>query len=89
MIQSNWHDWCADNWGTKWDVKAKLVDEREGYLEYAFPSAWSPPTAWLKKVAKQYPELQFRLKYEELGVGFMGMAKAGKGEVKDTRIDTT
>ena len=85
----NWYDWCVDNWGTKWEIKAKLVREFEGYLEYFFPSAWTPPLAWLEKVAKDYPELKFRLKYEELEVGFMGMAKAGKGKVKDTCIDTT
>ena len=83
----NWYDWCVDNWGTKWDIEAQLIGDESGYLMYSFSSAWSPPIAWLKKTAKDHPELQFRLKYEELGVGFMGMAKAGK--VKDTCIDTT
>ena len=87
--KQNWHDWCTSNWGTKWDVKAELISEYEGYLEYFFPSAWSPPVAWLKKVAKDYPKLRFRLKYEELEVGFMGIAKAEKGKVKDNCIDTT
>jgi hypothetical protein len=85
----NWYDWCVDNWGTKWDVEAKLIYEDEESLEYFFISAWSPPVAWLKKVARDYPKLRFRLKYEEQNIGFMGIAKAEKGKVKDTCIDTT
>ena len=85
----NWYDWCIENWGTKWEIEAELVGEGTGCLMYSFFSAWTPPVAWLKKVAKDYPELRFRLKYEERGVGFMGVAKAGKGKVEDAWIDTT
>ena len=85
----NWYDWSVDNWGTKWDVEAKLISEYEESLEYFFISAWSPPVAWLKKVAKEYPALRFRLKYEEGNEGFMGIAKGDEGKVKDTCIDTT
>ena len=83
----NWYDWCISNWGTKWDVQAVLEGEGDGYLEYSFDSAWSPPVGWLEKVARDYPDLSFRLKYEELGMGFMGVATAEKGKVNNRYID--
>lgn len=83
----NWYDWHINNWGTKWDIDATLEDEWEEGLSYSFDSAWSPPVQWLEKVSKDYPELEFRLKYEEGGVGFMGLAKASAGEVDDQFIE--
>ena len=32
--KTNWYAWCNDNWGTKWDVKAKLVDEHDLECEF-------------------------------------------------------
>jgi hypothetical protein len=40
-------------------------------------------------VAKEYPDLDFWLKYEEGGIGFMGIAKAKKGRVEDLCLETT
>ena len=85
----NGYDWRVDNWGTKGDVEATLTYESEGLLEYDFLSAWAPPIVWLEMVAKAYPDLEFWLKYEEEGIGFMGIAKAKKGEVEDLCLDTT
>ena len=83
-----WWDWRVQHWGTKWDVEATLEDDTsEDYLEYYFDSAWSPPTEWLQKVAKDFPELEFRLHYEESGVGFTGITKAHNGEVEDNCIE--
>ena len=83
----NWYDWCISNWGTKWDVQAVLEDEGHGYLEYSFDSAWSPPVEWLEKAARDYPELYFRLKYEEEDASFVGVAIAKKGQVSNRWID--
>lgn len=83
----NWYDWCIGNWGTKWDVQAVLEDEGADYLEYSFQSAWSPPVEWLKKLAQDYPRLLFRLKYEEDGVGFVGVATAKDGTVIDKCVN--
>ena len=77
----DWYEWRLQNWGTKWDVEAMLEDYSEDYLLYTFDSAWSPPVEWLEYVAKQYPQLQFRLKFDESGVGFFGVATAENGEV--------
>ena len=79
----HWYYWRINNWGTKWDVTAELTAETDESLLYAFSTAWSPPIPWLKKVAMDYPELSFRLKYDEPGVGFAGVTIVEKGEVKD------
>ena len=83
----NWYDWSLENWGTKWDIKAKLSQQFEDGLVYEFRSAWTPPVAWLKTVANTYPKLEFTLKYDEEGVGFLGVAQTIKGRVKDKSID--
>ena len=84
----NWYDWCIKNWGTKWDVvDSKLVSDFGDSLEYFFLSAYNPPVAWLKKISKRFPKVQFRLKYEEEGIGFMGIAKVKNGKVDDKWLD--
>lgn len=77
----NWYDWRIKHWGTKWDVDAELVEADEERLVYQFDSAWSPPFEWLKTVARNYPKLHFKLKYDEPGMGVMGVIVAGDGEI--------
>lgn len=76
-----WRDgysWCVSHWGTKWDVDGDVVkigagvDAGEGYVEYGFDTAWSPPCPWLERVAGNWPDLKFELVYYEGGVGFAG-----------------
>lgn len=88
-----WYEWSIANWGTRWDVSATLeedaISEKNdyGFLSYVFDSAWSPPTIWLEKVSKMYPELYFVLRYEEEDMGFFGRAKAKNGEIDDQSLD--
>jgi hypothetical protein len=82
-----WYEWQIENWGTKWDINAKLTYNDENYLEYEFDSAWSPPSEWIKQVGQKYKKLDFRLKYDEPGVGFMGMTKSTKGKFTDDLIN--
>jgi hypothetical protein len=56
------------------------VDEWEGHLTYTFDTAWVPPVAFLTKLGPLWPTLIFLLDYEEMGMGFKGIAKV-KGEV--------
>lgn len=86
-----WYNWRIENWGTKWDAgEVELEDEWENEAEasvlYRFDTAWAPPVKWLDKVARQYPKLYFKLKYEEEGMGFMGVAR-GQGEITDTYLE--
>jgi Api92-like protein with ferredoxin domain len=84
---ANRRDWVIAHWGTTWDVEASLVFEDEGCLEYVFDSAWAPPLAWLEYAFQTFPCLRFRLKYDEPGQGFMGVATAEGGIVHDACLD--
>ena len=76
-------DWERKNWGCKWGAdETTIVDEGGTCITYEFYTAWSPPIAFLEKVAVQWPSLQFVLSYEEPGVGFKGLAKF-KGELHE------
>lgn len=68
----NWYSWCIENWGTKWDVEAMLVDEGSTYLSYSFSTAWSPPISFVEKASKLFPLLDFMLEFKEPGMGFAG-----------------
>lgn len=75
-------DWERANWGCKWGAcSVELVDQ--GHLEYEFDTAWSPPVLFLSKLAPKWPMLTFILDYEEIGVGFKGIAKAAGDAVED------
>lgn len=70
---SDWYQWRVENWGTKWDAAdADTIDDEPDYLTVYFDTAWAPPVPWLLKVAEMYPELRFRLEYEEPGCNFCG-----------------
>jgi hypothetical protein len=79
--KNNWLDWCITHWGTKWDADATLTMDLPDFLVYRFESAWSPPVAWLKKVARDFPRLRFTLIYDEPGMGFEGKAIADQGKL--------
>jgi hypothetical protein len=85
----SWYEWCVENWGTKWEVMdADILNEEDDYIDYRFDTAWSPPTEWLQKVAKQNPNLNFKLVYREDGMGFMGADYYEGGElVNNVMID--
>ena len=77
------YNWEKENWGCKWGAaNSVIVEEWEGHVEYAFDTAWSPPIELLETMAKQWPNLTFVLEYEELGVGYTGLAKF-KGDTKE------
>lgn len=48
---------------------------------YHFSTAWSPPVAWVEKVAKDWTDLSFELRYEEGGCCFAGYLVFEDGEV--------
>ena len=83
----NWYQWCTDNWGTKWDVECYEDLIEDDYVELSFDSAWAPPIAWLRIVAKRYPKLKFALKYDEPGMCFMGCSKGSNGVIEDESIE--
>lgn len=72
--------WREEHWGTEKDVEAKLVDIEDNRLDYAFKSASGSPDEWLRKVARDYPKLEFELKYAEEEMGYLGKVSAKKGK---------
>jgi len=80
----DWYHWCCDNWGTKWNVDAK-VDQLDGRLIYHFESAWAPPLNALQTISSEYPTLEFSIKFYEEGMEFVGhyIFLAGKITFKD------
>ena len=77
-----WYTWCPRNWGTKWDANGCVLSvDKPDQLIYVFDTAWSPPIAWLEKVATLYPKLQFEMNYDEPGMVFSGTAISHKGRI--------
>jgi len=70
------NSWCRANWGTKWEVEVDSNVFSEDGAIYKFYSAWSPPIEWIAAIAKMFPELRFKLKYDEPGLCFMGVCIA-------------
>jgi len=81
------YSWRIANWGTKWDVDVTIKDIFNYGAFYFFESAWSPPIQWIVNVALMFPDLHFKLKYEEPGMGFMGVFKASGESTFDKFFD--
>ena len=67
---NHWYDWNIRNWGCKWDAKVMDANIEGGCATYAFDTAWSPPQEFLQAIVKQFPDLDFNLRFvEEQGWG--------------------
>lgn len=80
------YHWNIVNWGTKWDIyhddlTPEVIGWTKGceHIYFEFETAWSPPIEWLMKVVAMFPELQFKLHYEEPGCYFAGDVYAISG----------
>jgi hypothetical protein len=83
-IMPSWWNFRVNYWGTKWDVDIDIATSDDDFIHITFDSAWSPPVQWLYKVAQDYPNLDFKLEYEESGVGFKGVLEIDKATlIKD------
>ena len=71
---SGGYEWCIKNWGTKWNAKnIQLNKEYEGKWLLKFETAWSPPIYVIKKIASEFPNINFCLTYFECGRMFNGV----------------
>ena len=76
-------DWCVANWGTKWDLcSVRTIEYNDNYIVYDFESAWSPPTNWVIAIMQKFPNLNFRLKYDESGMKFFGVLEIEDGKIR-------
>ena len=85
----NWYDWRKQNWGVKWEVDAERGDFNPGdrYVHYTFLSVNFPPIEFFEAVSKMYTHLEFTLKYDEPGMGYIGVAKIENGVIDDQVIN--
>ena len=78
----DWHGWCRDNWGTKWDVSTGEWDDADltnpNQVIVSFETAWQPPVAFYEKLT----ELGFEIEawYLEEGAGFVGKYTSANGD---------
>ena len=70
--EDSWWDWRVQNWGTKWEPSYSDVHTIKDGVEILFDTAWAPPSGWLQKVHKDYPDLKFKLEFTEPGMCFEG-----------------
>lgn len=92
----DWYDWANLNWGTKWDVDAKIVSDEGGVMlpdyrtvRFEFDSAWSPPLPVYEALAKKFPNTNIYAFYDEPGADFAGYVMYAKGEaVKERQFDS-
>jgi len=81
--ESAGYNWEMANWGCKWGASdLGILNDWEGYVDYEFYTAWSPPIEFLQTVAVQWPALVLILAYEEPGIGFKGIARF-QGDAKE------
>jgi hypothetical protein len=71
--KNDWYYWNIRNWGCKWDVS-----DADRYLDlpyrviYKFETPWSPPIEAITTLAKDYPDLNFSIKFIDEGDNFAG-----------------
>ena len=91
----DWLDWNVENWGTKWnpnpdETTLEWLDDTTA--ELCFPTAWSLPEPWLKKLAeecrKHGVEIEGEFADEDFGgdMGEFRTACAEEGEEGDIVI---
>lgn len=93
LDENDWYNWCIEHWGTKWNAaEVKFGDpaiiwwqENDKTAElYQFDTAWGPPGAWFTTMCKEWPELELRLYYAELGGDFSGSIIWSEGQTTES-----
>jgi hypothetical protein len=55
-----WYEWSIKYWGTKWNAcDAKVTDNGDGSVHFTFDTAWSFPFPIFRKLAADFPMLNF------------------------------
>jgi hypothetical protein len=95
----DWYDFQVKNWGTKWDVDARVIydsneqaigykaytDPGERFVHMEFDSAWSPPVFAIDMLAKQFPKVKIHHTYDESGSDFSGYRMYIGGELVESK----
>jgi hypothetical protein len=68
--KENWYEWSVANWGTKWDVNAR-VEVEDGVVTATFDTAWSPPISFFEHLLSL--DFDVTAYYYEPGMAFCGI----------------
>ncbi len=81
----DWYDWCNMNWGTKWnssDAECKLMEYGDtSVAQFTFATAWAPPIPVIEELAKQFPNTNIYISYDEPGMSFSDYFYYADGEI--------
>lgn len=62
------YNWCVQNWGTKWGFySTEKIEDTPEKLVYRYRTAWSPPLPLIERLSSDFPELRFKVWYEDEG----------------------
>ena len=73
----NWYDWSVDKWDTKWNayscwtLEDDSINDVDDFGDIGFQTAWSPPIAVIRELAKLTGET-LRMTYFDEGYMFAG-----------------
>lgn len=80
------YHWQIANWGTKWDFGDVDINEyydKDGdchVMTMSTETAWAPVVPFIKSSSKKFPELRFKIEYEELGCMIAGFYEFVNGD---------
>lgn len=80
----DWYSWNVNNWGTKWDTNAEIVEVTEDSISLSFDTAWAPPIAFYDRLR----ELGFEVNATFLETGMMFVGEYVDGEVSEWDLDS-
>jgi len=83
---TNWYDWSVKNLGTKWGAYSTSYHFTNDEAIVTFDTAWSPPSAFLDKITRIYPQGRTRLAYSEGGMGYWGVDVYVDGELVEEKF---
>ena len=67
-------------WGCKWDASnPEYTRLSQTKSEYQFRTPWGAPMDWLHAVSRKYPGINFTIRYECEGLGFVGAQIVSNG----------
>ena len=91
----DWYNWRVKNWGTKWNTYNHGSDEfdffkvdigmAEAHLIYH--TAWTPPSNFLEKVSRMFPDLVFVNRAADDGGGFLVVETFENGEYTEEEFE--
>ena len=84
---NDWYAHHTDVWGTKWDICDSDVSTDDESVVAFFNTAWSPPINGIVAISEQFPHATFRVRYNEPGVAYCGVAEVTNGDLTDHYTD--